>query len=428
MNFWNQPFVKKTVTVSIFLTLSVGIFLRINNLNNVNYRTPDEVTYTYQATEIARFGTGAVKILVSEYNNDNRSWFYPSPIRIGYIGLVAVIMKMTHTLGDERAGAYVACFFSIIGLLILIAAGLKFLNPYITLFGLIFLSVSPMDLAIARRAWQDAMLGCLAALLIYLSCAITSSRRKIILYALFVFTGSYCILIKESGTIIYTICLLWVLWMLSVKKRLFPEGVFLTTASILGGCLSITVLAYIGGGFPVIIEALKHHLGSIPNNQYALIYQSGPWYNLPLGLWIVDPVNTILCLIGTITALFNGVSNLKNLDEQDYEKRFAVPGIAFFMIAFLAITMLAPHCQNLRYLSVLYVPFYLMAGLGLWRFILFCKNRKNTLLFMIIAAAVFGIIITTAIGNYLIFKNLFVDVGLNDLSVNLLKKYALIVR
>ena len=396
----------KYITVLIILVLMAGTLLRLNNLGNITFRTPDENIYTYQATKIAEFGREGIKLLVREYNADKKNWLYPSPVRIGYISLLAVVMKATNSFNDEKVGAYVSCFFSVIGLLMLIALGLKFFNPYITLFGIIFLSVSPMDLAIARRAWQDAMLGAIALLLVYITCEITRPGRKIIWYILFIFVGSCCMLVKESGFIVYALCLIWILLVLFFKKRSFLDGTVLTIAGILGAVASVLILAYAVGGFHTIVETLKHHLGSTKNNQYALTYQSGPWYNILLGLWILSPVNLILCFIGIVITFIR-------------DKRLVIRGIASFMVIFLIIAILAPHFQNLRFLSVLYALFYLMAGTGLWYVFSFFKDKKNK---FGIVAVILAIVILAAIRDYQTFVSFFVKTDLFDLSVNLLKE------
>ena len=403
-----RGFIKIVIIVAIILVLAIGSLLRLNNLDNIdiNLRTSDERIYTYQATKIAELGREGVKLLVREDNVNKGNWLYPLPTRIGYTGLLAAIMKMTNMLNNIKIGAYISCFFSIIGLLILIALGLRFFNPYITLFGLLFLSVSPMDLAIARRTWQDAMLGALSLSLVYMACEITRFGRKMIWYVLFIFVGSYCILIKESGLVVYLLCLLWILSALFFKKKLYSDGAILIIAGILGAVISVSILAYAVGGFPVILEVLKHHLGSIQNNEYALINQTGPWYNLLLGLWILDPMNLILCFIGIVTTFVSG----------------AFIEIAFFMITFFIIAVLTPHCQNLRYLSVLYALFYLMAGTGLWHMLSFCKSRINKSYFFGITTIVFVIIVIAAIWNYQVFINFFIKMDTFDLSIKFLKE------
>ena len=409
---------KTIVSILILAVLVTGASLRLSNLNNTFVRTVDETTYTNQATQIAEYGYESIKILIRQYNANPGLWIYPAPIRIGYIVPVAAVMKATNAFGNVKIGAYFSCAFSIIGLLILVVTGLRFFNPYITLFGLIFLSVSPMDLTIARRAWQDAMLGTLAALLIYITCEITRSKRNVLWYTLFVLLGSYCILIKESGTAIYALCILWALSVLFMKKRFMPDGVFLIVACAAGAAISITVLAYSVGGFSIILETLKHHIASIPYNKYAAAYQSGPWYNLLLGLWVLNPVNFCLCIVGIAVTLFRGAFGRKETGVKNYYNRPAVLGMIFFMLTFLILTILAPHCQNLRYLSVLYGLFYLMAGLGLWQLLLSCKGMKNKAYLFIISALICGAIIITALSDYHTFKKLLAKTDMFDLAVN----------
>ena len=50
---------KVFLTISFLVVFSLGIFLRIYNLNNVASRSPDERVYTHQAGVIAHNGLPA---------------------------------------------------------------------------------------------------------------------------------------------------------------------------------------------------------------------------------------------------------------------------------------------------------------------------------------------------------------------------------
>lgn len=407
-----QKFVLPFLFFSVFV---IGTVLRINNLGNVTVRSPDERIYTFQAKIIAQQGTEGIKILIKEYNSNKELWIYPPPTRLGYLWLLAGVMKMTNRL-DENVGAYISCAFSIISLLLLIVIGVRFFNPWIALYGLLFLSVSPMELAIARRTWQDAMLGCIGLFLVYFCGEIIRNSRKITWYILLLVVGSYCLLVKESAAAIYGLCILWLFWILLIKERSFLKGFLLIIFSILAATLSFFVIAQSAGGIAPVIEVFKHVKEAMPTNTYAIEYQSGPWYYFLQGFWIISPLNAFLCLVGIAGIILSSASN-KGL------YRRAIFGIVFFMIAFMAIAIVIPYCQNLRYVSVLFVPFYLIGGLGLWYVFSFVKVMLKESFYTLIAPIAM-IIILVAASDYQNFKKIFVETGILDVSIRMVREYS----
>ena len=69
--------------------------------------------------------------------------------------------------------------------------------------------------------------------------------------------------------------------------------------------------------------------------------------------------------------LFHG-THQEGADLAINKNRSIILAIVFYMIAFMVVLFLGKKFfLNLRYVSVLYVPFYLIGGLGFWYIILF---------------------------------------------------------
>ena len=186
-------------------------------------------------------------------------------------------------------------------------------------------------------------------------------------------------------------------------------------ASAAGVAISVLTLAHIEGGIRPVIEILYHIKEAMPTNAYAVKYQSGPWYSILQGFWIISPLNAFLCVFGIAGALFGSLPKDKNQDP--------IFGIIFFMIAFMAISIATPYCQNLRYVSVLFVPFYLMAGLGLWHIVSFIKLKmKNASFYIAIPLSI--VIILAAAGDYRRFKKIFLKTCIMDVSIQMLRDYS----
>lgn len=410
-----SPFVfsekaRKIVAAAMMCALLVfGIALRLSNLD-VKGRSPDEGIYTGQAIIVSQDGVAGVQKLVDEYNADKAAWIYPPPIRIGYTFLLTAVMNATHIF-DERAGTYLSMICSIGALFMLVLLGLRFFNRWITAAALLLISVSPMDLAIARRSWQDSVLALFGLLLVYFCCELTADPKRTVWYAPFWIAGSYCIMIKESGIVIYGLCVIWLLAVAVFRERSAVKSALLIMFTLLGIGLSVLILGQVVGGFGRILEVLRHVKDAMPTNTYAIEYQTGPWYRILEGLWILTPIGVLLAAVGIAGSFIN------KAPESD-----AAKGIIFVIFAFLGITILTPYCQNIRYLSVLYVPFYLMCGAGVWYIFSFVKPSLKGSMPFVAAVVIACALIAISVRDCKKFEKVFLKIGIRDISIRLLRE------
>lgn len=412
--------IQKSIILILFLSIFViGVTLRINNLGNVTKRSTDENIYTAQAKVLVLEGAAGLKTLIEVFNSTSSAWIRPPPTRIGYLWLLASAMKITN---DEsvNTGAYISTVFSILSLLFLIVIGLRFFNQWIALTALLFMSVSPMELAIARRTWQDAILGCLGLTLIYFCCEITRNINKIIWYILFFALGSYCILIKESGIIIYGLCIFWILW-IYVEQKHFLRGAFLVLIGVIGASISILILINNARDLTSVLTVFKHVKEGMPTNTYVVEYQSGPWYYLLEGFWILSPANVILCAVGILGTVLPSSTLQKITSAPNSKNKSTILGIIFFITTFMFIIIITPYCQNLRFVSPLFAPFYLLSSLGLWYIVSFAKFILKKRYFYIIIASTLMVTTFIAVSEYQNFRKIFIEGATLDLSPKLMK-------
>jgi hypothetical protein len=413
--------VKLENTVAYFLiacAFLLGAALRLSHLD-IPKRSPDEWFYTFYAKTVMEKGTGSIKGLVKEYNSVKDLWIYPPPIRVGHIYLASAAMKIARST-DAKTVSYVSVASSIAALLLLILIGLRFFNPWVTLSALLLMGSSPMDLAVARRAWQDSLLAAFGIAMVYFACEITKNPKRRIWYPFFFLCGICTILIKESGIIIYSLCVAWLEWMACFRRRSFTDTAIIGILGLLSAAAAFFILANAAGGASNIIATVKNNLGSPGTNRYAVLYQSGPWYSYIQCLFIISPITMVLSGIG-IVGLALALRSLAFYASVGYRKE-AVLGILFFALAFLAIAMVPRHMINLRYITVVYVPFYLMAGVGFWHIV--CLVKKIFAGFPLYAAiiAIMALLVAAAVSDYRNFKKVFVEKRVSDLSVRLLKR------
>ncbi len=420
-----MKFSTRILLITVFL---FGLALRLSHLN-VPFRSPDEGIYTYQAKVIAERGIDGTKALIAEYNSDSRMWLYPPPTRIGYDYALAAVMKITG-IYNANAGTYLSTIASVGTLLLLVVIGLRFFDPRSTFIALLGMSVSPMDLAMARRCWQDSLLAFAGVLYLYICAEIVKlmfergqnyasrlrsknnfARVENLLFLPLLAVGVWCMLIKESGAVVFGFGVLWLaVATYSSSERRSRESrsiipfLSILAVGVLGAAAAAFILIKATGGLHNILEILKHVKEQMPNNTYAIEYQTGPWYRMIQGFWILTPVWMVLSILGIATT--------------------KARGIAIFTVVFMAIAILTPYCQNMRYVSVLYVPFYLLAGAGLWAGVDFLKKKLGEFSFFIASVIITVMVVIVLVRDYHIFRHVFIDNGIVDMSIRLLREYS----
>lgn len=406
--------------VLMIVIFCIGVFIRSYHLGDVQVRSPDEGIYTHQAAVVAMEGSGGFKSLAREHKNDPRLWLYPPPYRVGYIWLLSSLMKAFGSM-HPKVGAYLSFVCSILSLGLTVLIGIRFFNKWVALIALLFLSVSPMDLAIARRAWQDSLFGLLGLFLVYLAAEISHVPRKRWWYLIFVLTGMVCVTVKDSGLMVYGICVLWLIWVVLVKERRVMEVAFIIIASAAGLGLVFAVTAQSVGGFSAFIEIFQHWKEAIPTNQYAVAYETEPPLLFLRGFWLISPFGTTLCLVGVLAVLLRPSVYQKFFNLPLGRDRKVIIWIALFMMAFIASDTM-PYFPNLRYVSATFGPFYLMAGLGIWSLVSYARSRMKNFTFILFVGCVVFICATATIRDYEMFRKSFMRTGILDTTIRLIEE------
>jgi hypothetical protein len=193
---------------------------------------------------------------------------------------------------DQNAGAWLSCLASVVGLVLISLTGARFFHPWIGVLSIFLLAVFPPDLVLARRTWQDAVVNCFGALLLYCALRIGSRAAPGWVYVVFVFAGSAFLLVKETSLPIYGLSGCWVV------VRLRSRSAWLVAASAAGAALSFAFLASALGGWNVLWNILAGLGPANAANPYALAYATGPGYWLLTAFWLSSPFSVTLAVAG----------------------------------------------------------------------------------------------------------------------------------
>lgn len=320
-------------------------------------RSPDEQLYAGFAHGIAQQGPGWFPNMVSLYTNDG-DVDYPWVHRAGYLSLVALAQLATGR-HDAVAGELLSTLASLAGIALAGVLAWRWAGPLASLLTLLFLAVSPLDLAIARRAWQDTTIAFLTLAMVGLALRSLEAARPWRWRWAYLALSAFTLLVKESALIPFGLGMLvltWDAWR-HRGRVLAPVGV------LAGGGLVLAVLAgtllLLCGGLENARELIRLTPDAWKSDWYIRDYQTGgPGYYLT-GLRILQPVPWALGVL----AAFVAVLRPRLLAGRDGSAHIATALrlLGGYVLIFLMVSC-AYSSKNMRFLSPLYAPVALLAA------------------------------------------------------------------
>jgi hypothetical protein len=400
--------------------LFFGAWIRITG-PLVKTRSPDERYYMDYAGNVAADPVDAPSALVAGYNDNPQNWFYPIPLRIGFYYPVAGVMKLCHTT-PERAGVAVSTAASIAQLAFVALFGLRFFNRWTALTALALLSVSPHDLAIARRVWCDGLAGSVAMILVWLCAEISVRSRATLWYAAFWFSSAWFFLIKESGGVFFGFCIAALLVQSWRRHRSWQRIGGILAGAIVAALCSFLGMAILCGGVAAALDNVRHNIQGLPNNTYLYSNQEGPWYSLPLGLWVLSPLTAAGFTIALIT-LFLPRKSLRDILALNGPQNTIVIGLGALILMTITLATCSLGLKNLRYISFIVGPWYLMAALGLTYIALRLRSLCNQHGRAPVTAALVLLLLSSCWSDYARYREIVVRREIPDLDIRDVETY-----
>jgi len=336
--------------------IALGVALRIHYFDPGLHRTPDERTYTRQADIVLAQGVAGYRMLGQELVRDPSVALVPSPIRVGYISLLAAFM---HCTGDTStlAGAKLSFVCDLIFLLLVAWTGYRLFSPTAAIVASVFLSVFAFDLTVYRRCWQESYIALLAMATIYISVCIarTDSGRRLAGLAGFALLGVAALMTKENSGITFLLCTAGLTLYFILQRD--SRGALLTACSAaLAVLVYLSVLSALFGGLKnfLHLEHLTLHTGV---NPYIQQYDSGPLWMFPAALFRTEPFLFLAVLTGAAIAV------RRVWRERSLASAGLLLGLALLTFSILLLEVVTQH-YAFRFAAPVYGPICLLAGAG----------------------------------------------------------------
>ncbi len=355
--------ISRALLFTLLALCCAGAGLRWRHTLHIEVRTPDERTYVDQAQRLRDDGIAGTRALVRRYLSDSTQRLYPPPTRIGHHAAVLAAMRLSGWT-DARAGSLFSLVSSTAALAVVAVICAQLFAPTIAVAAVTAFAVFPPELAVAMRGWGDAPMGLIGVLLLALAWPLAQGRWHPARLGTFALVGLLGILLKESAPLMFGLCTLAVLWPVLRARDLRRSALLLgvTGAAVLGG---IAVLAWGAGGFSEFAQVMVAWQRANAANDYALAMQTGPGYLLFVGFFTVAPMLSVMAALGIGALAFARRAEQRvALLGSEAAWRAAV-GMTAVTAGFLAAPMVLAHWLNLRYVSVVFAPIAVLAGIGI---------------------------------------------------------------
>lgn len=332
--------------ICLLVVLLLGEAVRVSHVTDVRTRTLDEEVYASYAATVAQDGPQRLPDTHRQFLVE-ANFGIPPPSRIG-LPLVAAPLIRTLGLTPTTATAWVACGASLLTLVLLGLMTWQIYGPWIAVVATLCFAVFPPELALARRGWTDAVVGCLAVAAVW---AAVRLLRQWTLSGLGVLAvlGIAMAITKEGAA------LQWI-GVVAVLLALRPRRVVsLSIVCAVAGLSTLGVLSLAAGDpwrlWSVVSSVGGGHAGS----WYAARYQSGPSYVLIVSLWQLSPSTMAWAGVGLIGLLARLVRR-----RDDVSLLYATVALA----AVLLWPGVIWGWTNLRLTSPAFGPICVLAALG----------------------------------------------------------------
>ena len=141
--------------IAVVIILLAGFYVWFNFPDvNKYYTGADEGTYYRQGKAVAEGGFSGFHKIADDYINTPAQQDFPNPFRIGTIASTALFLKFNDSYRALSA-------LSLFSFLLLLAGTFLFIRRYwsgsLAVFTVLLMAVSPIELALARRALMDSL-------------------------------------------------------------------------------------------------------------------------------------------------------------------------------------------------------------------------------------------------------------------------------
>lgn len=343
------------ITKYLPLIFLVGalLVLAFNPLKESGFGTSSDEGYYYRyAQKVSIEGRSGFSALISWYHDNTDAREHPAPVRVGYIGSLAVLFKV---FGPSYT---VIGLFSTLCFLLFVWLNLHAFRKHFTektaVLMTLLLTTSPLLLGLSRRALVDVPICLLWAMAFWSFLEYVQTRAG---KWLFMFGGSLSlgILFKESTVLLFPVFLLLTFFLKSWYKKDVDLKIILVVL-LAAACGAFMLLWLILGNGQVLLKGMSAvistHTQISALNPYAVYYSSGPWHRYLIDFFLLSPIIVLLSVGYVFFILVQGKASWQET------------ALLLFFVGVYVMFSLFPHSKVIRFVAILELTFSVFAVRG----------------------------------------------------------------
>ena len=253
-------------------------------------------------------------------------------------------------------------------------------------------------------------------LLLWICAEICVRRRATPWFAALWVWSALFLLLKETGGFFFGFCIMGLMAEAWSRERSWKRPAWIAAGAFCTALWSFLVMASLCGGIPAALQIVRDNAQADATNTYAILNTVGPWYSLPLGLWMLSPLTAFGCAIG-LTALILPGNSLARLLSLDRTQRKIAWGLGGVIVLVLTVATIPHALKNLRYISFITGPWYLMSGLGLSYLAARVRGMLGERAKWPLVAVAGVVIFFSCRADYLRYRDVFIRLQVSDLDV-----------
>ena len=337
--------------IAWFVLSALALLIWIGTANQVSFQAQaDEGVYLYYASRVSERGPAVFPPLLKEYvENSAVRQYFPTPLRVFTLAADAAAFR---AVGGFLSLQLVS-MISFLMVLALVFVGVRsWFGTGTAFFTGLLLAVSPIWLAMSRRALSDAWSGFwMTAAVMGVIALLVRRNRSVWKWAGLGGLFAAAILSRESAIVLLPMawtCLLF----FQERDEKAVYGMAVATAAALALVAVVWFLLFRDPG--AVYRALAITAQSVKTNTYAQQYGGGPWFRPILDAMLLSP--------GTVLLFIAGLGFYQANPAETISRRVADLWVILWLSALI---FFCAGTRNIRYLLFLEVPYRLGAVLFL---------------------------------------------------------------
>jgi hypothetical protein len=337
---------------------------------------------------------------------------YPWVHRAGFLGLVALAQRATGHR-DPVAGEELSIVASVLAIALTGGLAWSLVGPLVAPLAMLLVAVSPLDLAISRRAWQDTVVELLTLALVALVLRSVAAERPGRSRAAFFVLGAFTLLVKESAAIPFGLGVLVLAWDAWRRAGTWRPALVQCAWGILAGVAVLAAIVALCGGPANAVELAKRTPEAWAPDDYLREYQTGGIGYYVTGLRILHPLPWLLGLAAAVLALLRVpfVTPTSRTPAQALQARL----LAGYVLVFLTVACVY-ESKNIRFLSPLYPAIAILVALLVAAVSCAIRERAPRAVWIAALCVIVAGAAVSAVADVRRFRHYFDELEIEDLA------------